>query len=60
MTQKEFSEFIKTLYDYEDFSYACECWDSLTDEEKARCTVDDILRDIQGTYEALAEMEETI
>lgn len=58
MTEKEFSEFVKTLYDFEDYQYACECWDSLTDKEKEKCTVEDVLRDIQGTYEAISEMEE--
>ena len=58
MTQNEFSEFLETLTDITDIQYACECWASLTDKEKVEHTVNDILADIQGTYEALAEMED--
>lgn len=56
MTHEEFIEFVKTLHDYGDKKYAYECWDSLTDNEKEKCTTEDVLRDIQGTYEAMAEM----
>ena len=60
MTQNEFDKFLKTLYDTTDVQYACECWDSLTDKERAEHTVNDVLADIRGTYEAVAEMEESI
>ena len=58
MTQKEFEEFVQTLLNPEDLRYAYECWDSLTDKEKETCNADDVIRDIQGTYEAIAEMED--
>jgi hypothetical protein len=58
MTQKEFDKLLDTLTDITDVQYAYECWASLTDKEKVEHTVDDILADIQGTYEALAEMED--
>ena len=57
MTQNEFSKFLDTLTDITDVQYACECWDSLTDKERAEHTANDVLADIQGTYEAVAEME---
>lgn len=58
MTQKEFNQFLNTLTDITDVQYACECWHSLTDEEKMKCTANDILVDIQCTYKAKEEMED--
>ena len=58
MTQKEFNQFLNTLADITDVQYACECWDSLTENEKIKCTVDDIILDIKCTYEAVAEEDD--
>lgn len=57
MTQNEFNKFLRTLTDVTDIQYAYECWDSLTENEKTRCTVNDIINDIQCTYKAVEEME---
>ena len=57
MTQNEFNKFIQTLTDVTDIQYAYEYWDSLTENEKTKCTANDIINDIQCTYESVDEME---
>lgn len=43
---------------FEDYQYACEVWQSMTDTEKKQCSVDKMNKYIADTYDYIKESED--
>lgn len=57
MFTTEFLEYLNSLTDLTDYQYACEAWDSMTNEEQFNCTPEKMDAYIKDTYLAVSEME---